>query len=249
MMQKNELVKVKIEDIGVGGEGIGKVDGYTLFIKDTIIGDVVEAKVMKAKKNYGYARLMNVLTPSEDRVEKVVCPMARKCGGCQIQEMKYPAQLAFKESKVRGNLERIGEVPTELLDKVMQPIVGMEEPFHYRNKAQFPIGTDKEGNPVTGFYAGRTHDIIANTNCILGAAVNEHILESILDFMKKYKIRSYDEKTGTGLFRHVLLRYGNVGELKSGNYAYVEDEIKRIKAENGFRIRKSWWKSLLKLTE
>ena len=78
MMQKNELVKVKIEDIGVGGEGIGKVDGYTLFIKDAIIGDVVEAKVMKAKKNYGYARLMNVLTPSEDRVEEVVCPMARK---------------------------------------------------------------------------------------------------------------------------------------------------------------------------
>lgn len=108
MMQKNEIVKVKIEDIGVGGEGIGKVDGYTLFIKDAIIGDVVEAKVMKAKKNYGYARLMNVLTPSKDRVEEPVCPMARKCGGCQIQEMKYPAQLAFKEAKVRGNLERIG---------------------------------------------------------------------------------------------------------------------------------------------
>ena len=86
-MQKNEIVKVKIEYIGVGGEGIGKVDGYTLFIKDAIIGDVVEAKIMKAKKNYGYARLMNVLTPSKDRVEEVVCPMARKCGGCQIQEM------------------------------------------------------------------------------------------------------------------------------------------------------------------
>lgn len=98
-MQKNEIVKVKIEDIGVGGEGIGKVDGYTLFIKDAIIGDVVEAKVMKAKKNYGYARLMNVLTPSKDRVEEPVCPMARKCGGCQIQEMKYPAQLAFKEAR------------------------------------------------------------------------------------------------------------------------------------------------------
>ena len=108
-MHKNEVVKVKIEDIGVGGEGIGKVDGYTLFIKDAIIGDVVEAKVMKAKKNYGYARLMNVLTPSKDRVEEPVCPMARKCGGCQIQEMKYPAQLAFKEAKVRGNLERIGQ--------------------------------------------------------------------------------------------------------------------------------------------
>ena len=87
MMQKNELVKVKIEDIGVGGEGIGKVDGYTLFIKDAIIGDVVEAKVMKAKKNYGYARLMKVLSPSKDRIEKAVCPMARKCGGCQIQEI------------------------------------------------------------------------------------------------------------------------------------------------------------------
>ena len=92
MMQKNEIVKVKIEDIGVGGEGIGKVDGYTLFIKDAIIGDVVEAKVMKAKKNYGYARLMNVLTPSKDRVEEPVCPMARKCGGCQIQEMNLKKQ-------------------------------------------------------------------------------------------------------------------------------------------------------------
>ena len=111
-------------------------------------------KIVKAKKNYGYARLMNIVTPSENRVEKPACPMARRCGGCQIQEMKYGAQLAFKEGKVRGNLERIGEVPTELLDKVMQPIVGMEEPFHYRNKAQFPIGTDKEDtytnrNPIS----------------------------------------------------------------------------------------------------
>ena len=114
-MQKNDLVTVAIEDIGVGGEGIGKVDGYTLFIKDAIIGDVVEAKIVKAKKNYGYARLMNIVTPSENRVEKPACPMARRCGGCQIQEMKYGAQLAFKEGKVRGNLERIGEVPTELL--------------------------------------------------------------------------------------------------------------------------------------
>ena len=100
-MQKNDLVTVAIEDIGVGGEGIGKVDGYTLFIKDAIIGDVVEAKIVKAKKNYGYARLMNIVTPSENRVEKPACPMARRCGGCQIQEMKYGAQLAFKEGKVR----------------------------------------------------------------------------------------------------------------------------------------------------
>ncbi|WP_182389787.1 23S rRNA (uracil(1939)-C(5))-methyltransferase RlmD [Dorea longicatena] len=211
-MQKNELVKVKIEDIGVGGEGIGKVDGYTLFIKDTIIGDVVEAKVMKAKKNYGYARLMNVLTPSEDRVEEVVCPMARKCGGCQIQEMKYPAQLAFKESKVRGNLERIGEVPGELLDQIMHPIVGMDgegmQPFRYRNKAQFPIGTDKDGRVTAGFYAGRTHSIIGNTDCVLGVEVNEEILNCILDFMEEFEIPAYDEVKHKGLVRHVLLRYG-----------------------------------------
>ena len=100
-MQKNDLVTVAIEDIGVGGEGIGKVDGYTLFIKDAIIGDVVDAKIVKAKKNYGYARLMNIVTLSENRVEKPACPMARRCGGCQIQEMKYGAQLAFKEGKVR----------------------------------------------------------------------------------------------------------------------------------------------------
>ena len=212
MMQKNELVKVKIEDIGVGGEGIGKVDGYTLFIKDAIIGDVVEAKVMKAKKNYGYARLMNVLTPSEDRVEEVVCPMARKCGGCQIQEMKYPAQLAFKESKVRGNLERIGEVPSELLDQIMHPVVGMDEegmqPFRYRNKAQFPIGTDKDGRVTAGFYAGRTHSIIGNTDCVLGVEVNEEILNCILDFMEEFEIPAYDEVKHKGLVRHVLLRYG-----------------------------------------
>ena len=212
MMQKNELVKVKIEDIGVGGEGIGKVDGYTLFIKDAIIGDVVEAKVVKAKKNYGYARLMNVLTPSKDRVEEVVCPMARKCGGCQIQEMKYPAQLAFKESKVRGNLERIGEVPGELLDEIMHPVVGMDEegmqPFRYRNKAQFPIGTDKDGRVTAGFYAGRTHSIIGNTDCVLGVEVNEEILNCILDFMEEFEIPAYDEVKHKGLVRHVLLRYG-----------------------------------------
>lgn len=213
-MQKNDIVKVKIEDVGVGGEGIGKVEGYTLFIKDAIIGDVVEAKIMKAKKNYGYARLMNILTPSEYRVEKPVCQVARKCGGCQIQEMKYDRQLEFKNQKVRGNLMRIGEVPEQLLDQIMEPIVGMDEteglggPYHYRNKAQFPIGTDKDGNVVTGFYAGRTHSIISNTDCALGVEINERILKLILEFMKEYHISAYDEEKHQGLVRHVLIRYG-----------------------------------------
>ena len=206
-MQKNDIVTVTIEDIGVNGEGIGKINGYTLFIKDAVIGDVVEAKIMKAKKNYGYARLMNIIQPSLYRVEPQ-CQFAQKCGGCQIQEMSYEKQLEFKRNKVRENLERIGGFAPELLERVMEPIVGMDEPFYYRNKAQFPFGTDKEGEPVTGFYAGRTHDIIANTDCALGIPMNKEILELILRFMKKHGVLSYDEKTGKGLVRHVLIRYG-----------------------------------------
>ena len=206
-MNKNDIVTVEITDIGVSGEGIGHVDGYTLFIKDAVIGDVVEAKVMKAKKNYGYARLMKVITPSEYRVEPK-CAFARRCGGCQIQEMSYDRQLVFKDQKIRGNLERIGGFTKDQIDTVMQPVVGMEHPFGYRNKAQFPFGTDKEGNPITGFYAGRTHDIIANTDCALGVEQNREILEIILQYMRENKIKSYDEKTGKGLIRHALIRYG-----------------------------------------
>jgi len=167
----------------------------------------VEAVITKAKKNYGYAKMLKILTPSPNRVP-AKCPEARRCGGCQIQELSYDAQLRFKEKKVRGNLERIGGFAPELLDNIMEPICGMEEPFHYRNKAQFPFGMDKEGNPITGFYAGRTHQIIPNTDCALGVNVNREILEIILDFMKEYDILAYDETTGTGLMRHALIRYG-----------------------------------------
>lgn len=233
-MQKNDIVTADIEDIGVNGEGIGKVDGYTLFIKDAVIGDRVEAKVMKAKKNYGYARLMKILEPSEARVQPR-CAFARKCGGCQIQEMSYEQQLAFKEKKVRGNLERIGGFAPELLDRVTDPAVGMDEPFGYRNKAQFPFGTDREGNPVTGFYAGRTHDIIANTDCALGVPVNREILEIILAFMKEYRIPSYDEKTGQGLLRHVLIRYGFTTKeimvcfvVNGSSIPHVDELIRRL---------------------
>ena len=206
-MQKNQTVTVTIEDMGVGGEGIGKVDGYTLFVKDAVIGDVAEVKVTKAKKHYGYARLMKILSPSKERIEPK-CRFARRCGGCQIQEMSYESQLRFKQEKVQNNLERIGGFPEALLEQISEPIVGMEVPFYYRNKAQFPIGTDKEGNPIAGFYAGRTHDIIANTDCDLGVPENKEILEILLEFMKKYRIPAYEEKTGQGLVRHILIRYG-----------------------------------------
>ena len=202
-MQKNDELILKIEDMGVDGAGIGKSDGMTFFVKDAVIGDVVRAKIIKLKKTYGYARLMELLEASADRVEPN-CPYYRQCGGCQIQALSYEKQLEFKENKVRNNLERIGgftKIP-------MEPIVGMDEPYHYRNKAQFPVGTDKEGHIVTGFYAGRTHTIIPNRDCALGLPVNREILDIVIDFMEKYHISAYDEKTGKGLVRHVLIRCG-----------------------------------------
>ena len=207
MMKKNDKVIVTIEDIGINGEGIGKVDGYTLFVKDAIIGDTVEAVITKPKKNYGYAKMLKIMDCSPHRVP-AKCPVARQCGGCQIQELSYEAQLTFKAKKVRGNLERIGGFTPEFLDQVMEPVCGMDTPFHYRNKAQFPIGTDKEGNVITGFYAGRTHQIIPNMECALGVSVNQEILGIIVDFMNEYHLTVYDEETQRGLVRHVLIRYG-----------------------------------------
>ncbi|MDE6739514.1 MAG: 23S rRNA (uracil(1939)-C(5))-methyltransferase RlmD, partial [Lachnospiraceae bacterium] len=205
--QKNDIVTVTIEDIGNDGEGIGKAEGYTLFVKDAVIGDVVEARITKCKKNYGYARVEKVVTPSSFRVEPK-CRFHRQCGGCQIQAMSYDRQLIYKQDKVRGNLIRIGGFAPELVDAVTEPIVGMEEPWHYRNKAQYPVGYDKNGNLVTGFYAGRTHDIIANTDCALGAPENQVILEAVLDYMRENHVTAYREAEGTGLVRHVLIRTG-----------------------------------------
>ncbi len=246
--KKNDLVTVTIEDIGTEGEGIGKIDGFTLFIKDAVMGDTVEAKIMKAKKNYAYARLEKVLKPSPYRVEPK-CAYHRQCGGCQIQALSYERQLEFKENKVRNNLLRIGGFAPELLDAIMEPIVGMEEPYYYRNKAQYPVGTDKDGHIITGFYAGRTHNIIANTECHLGVPQNKEILESILQYMEQYQISAYNEETGVGQVRHVLIRTGfTSGEImvcliingrdkkrcQAGEYLYKQEElIKRLAAIKG----------------
>ena len=205
--QKNDPVTVRIEDIGNDGEGIGRVEGFTLFIKNAVPGDVVEAKIMKSKKNYAYARLEKILESSPFRTQPK-CAFYRQCGGCQIQALSYEKQLEFKHNKIRNNLIRIGGFTPEETDSVMEPIVGMEEPFHYRNKAQYPVGYDREGNLITGFYAGRTHTIIANTECMLGSEKNRVILEIILNHMKEKKVSPYDETSGKGLVRHVLIRTG-----------------------------------------
>ena len=208
-IKKNDCFIVSIEDMSEDGSGIGKLDGYIWFIKDAVKGDVVEAKAMKMKKSYGFARLMRVITPSPDRIEPA-CPVARQCGGCQLQAMSYESQLKFKENKVYNNLRRIGG----FTDIPFLPIMGMDEPWRYRNKAQFPFGRNKNGEIVTGFYAGRTHDIIPQEDCLLGVEENKKILESIKEYMIENHVAPYEEETHQGLIRHALIRKGfKTGEL------------------------------------
>jgi len=201
--QKNDIITLSITAMGAEGEGIGRLEGYTLFVKDALPGDVVRACVMKAKKRYGYARLLEIIEPSPHRVEPR-CHVARQCGGCQLQHCSYGKQILWKEEKVRECLNRIGGFSVSDMDSALS----MEEPYHYRNKAQFPVGVNKEGKPAAGFYAGRTHSIIENTDCIIQHPCNKVLIEAILQFMRDYKIPAYDEKKHTGLVRHILTRVG-----------------------------------------
>lgn len=222
--KKNDVFQVRIEDMSDTGEGIGKTDGFIWFVKDAVIGDVVEARVMKTKKSYGFARLIQVLEPSACRVTPR-CPSARQCGGCQLQAMSYEEQLRFKENKVRNNLSRIGgltEIP-------MEPIIGMDEPWRYRNKAQFPFGKDKDGRIITGFYAGRTHAIIEQEDCLLGVEENQPILDCIRGFMEEYHIAPYEEELHKGLVRHVLIRKGFATE-ELMVCLVLNGDVKKLKA-------------------
>ena len=209
-MNKNDRIRLTITDMGVNGEGIGKVDGYAFFVKNAIVGDTVDAVVTKMNKGYGFAKAVEIVEASADRVSPA-CPNAGRCGGCQIMQMDYKAQLRFKENKVRNNLERIGGVK----DLNLEPIIGMDEeaPFHFRNKVQFPVGLDKEGKCVTGFYAGRTHYIVGTENCPVSAEAADRILKVIRDFIDREKISVYDEQKGCGLVRHVLIRTAKTGQI------------------------------------
>ena len=179
----------------------------TFFVKDALIGDVITARATKLKKNYGYARVEEIKTPSTFRIEPK-CALHKRCGGCQIQALSYEKQLEFKNDKVRNNLMRIGGFSEDELSAKMAPPVGIDDPYRYRNKAQFPVGRDKDGNIITGFYASRSHNIIPVDDCMLGVPVNKEILDIIKAWMNEYGIEPYDEVSRTGLVRHVLIRYG-----------------------------------------
>lgn len=208
MIKKNDVVELEITDIGADGEGIGKYEGFTLFVKDAVVGDVVKAHVLKMKKAYGYAKVTEIVRPSEYRVEPK-CEFASKCGGCQLQHLSYEKQLEYKQNKVVSCLERIGgfkgiaEVPG-----IVMPIIGMEEPFYYRNKAQFPVGRGKNDELLIGFYAGHTHSIINHEECAIQSKVCVDIVRVVRSWIEENSISIYNEETHTGLLRHILTRVG-----------------------------------------
>ena len=228
-MKKNDEIELDIADTGNEGEGIGRYDGMPFFVKGAVVGDRILAGVTKLKKTYGYARLVKVITPSPFRVIPP-CPIAGKCGGCQLQSIAYEKQLEIKESKVYNDLVRLGKIsadrlinpedvfsgkdPKEIPDSRLtdektvyfHKIIGMSDTCHYRNKGQFPVGLDKEGRVVTGFYAGHTHSIIPTEKCMIQHELTDGIMETVRAFMEKYGISAYVECGGT--VRHILTRVG-----------------------------------------
>lgn len=220
-MKKNDIYEITIDDIGSDGEGIGHIcepgsdKGIAVFVKDAVIGDVASVKLIKVKKNYAYGRLMEIITPSPYRVEPV-CVNARRCGGCSIMQMSYEKQLEYKWNKVKNCLERIGGIAD--VANIMEPIYGMEKPYNFRNKMQFPVGLDRDGKVQIGFYAGRTHSIIDLNQCHIGHPVNDYIVAELRDWLQKWQDKTgvfiYDEEAHKGLVRHILTRVGFVtGEL------------------------------------
>lgn len=213
MIKKNDEFEILITDMSDDGAGIGKTDGFTWFVKDTVIGDKVIAGAMKLKKSYGFARLVRILEPSPRRIDPA-CPISRSCGGCQLQQLDYSAQLAFKEDKVRNDILRIGGFDNSDIDPIFEHIVGMDIPFRYRNKAVYPIRRAKDGRIISGFFAGRTHSIIECEDCQLGFEDNRIVLDTVIAFMEQHDIEPYDEVSHQGVVRHVLIRKGYyTGEL------------------------------------
>lgn len=208
IVEKNRIYIINITGQTHEGMGVGKIEGYTVFVEGAISGEIVRTKIVKVLKKYSYGKLLEVIEPSPYRVEPP-CPIVRRCGGCQIQHMSYEGQLDYKTRLVKDAVERIGG----LKDVMVHRTIGMENPWYYRNKAQFPVGM-KDGKVHIGFYASRSHEIIDTDLCMIQDKINDEVLEIIRSFIKEYSISIYDENTGDGLIRHIMTRKGfKTGEV------------------------------------
>ena len=209
MLSKNKEYIVDIVDIGQGGVGIGKYEGFTVFVDGGLVQDKIKVKITKSKKNYAVGDIVEIIEKSPFRVERKCSESLRQCGGCQIQELDYQKQLDIKTNEVKQVISRIGKLD----DVVIHDTLGMEHPFRYRNKAQFPI-QKKDNMPVIGFYKKKSHDLISTDECIIQHEVNDKIIKIIKTYIRAYNVSIYDEKTHKGLLRHLVTKVGfTTGEV------------------------------------
>lgn len=207
-VEKNKIYEMQIDALGSNGEGIGRIAGYTVFVEGALPGETIRILIVKVKKNYGYGKLMEILEVSPERREPM-CPVAKQCGGCQLQHLSYEAELAYKTREVKDVMERIGGIK----GVEVKPALGMENPWRYRNKAQFPVGRGKNGCAI-GFYAKRSHRIVDTEKCFLQNECNDEIIGIVRTFLNEFHIPLYDEEKHKGLVRHILTRIGrNSGEI------------------------------------
>ncbi len=194
-MEKNDYYEVDILDTGYEGEGIAKIDGYTTFIKGAIKGEKVKIKMLKTNKDFGFAKLEEIIKKSDNR-EEPICEVFDKCGGCSLQHMSYESQLDFKTNLVKATLKKqLGYEP------VVENIIGMGVPYNYRNKAQYPVTNGK-----IGFYAERSHLLIENKKCYIQNALTDKMAKDAFEITQKYNVPAYDEKTGKGFLRHIVTK-------------------------------------------
>jgi len=206
-VEKNRNYIVDITGLSSEGLGVARIEGFTVFVEGALPKEQAEIKIVKVLKNYAFGKLLRTLKTAACRIEPS-CGVVKRCGGCQLQHMSYEAQLQYKTQQVKDALERIGG----LNGVAVHDTIGMEDPWRYRNKAQFPVGMD--GDVMIGFYANRSHEIIDTPQCSIQDAVNDNVIQTVREFIKKYDISVYDENTGKGIIRHIVTRKGfKTGEV------------------------------------
>lgn len=202
-MKKNEEYIVNIIDNGYEAEGIAKIDNFTIFIPGAIKGEKVKVLIVKVASSYAYGKILEIIDKSNDRTVDIDCDTYKRCGGCNLRHVKYEKTLELKRETVQNLVNK------NLKNKIkVQDTIGMEKPFNYRNKAQYPVGIDKDGNPIIGVFANRTHEVIQIKECFIQNKQSEEIAKYICEFAKENKISVYNESTGKGLLRHIVIKVG-----------------------------------------